>query len=124
MAKTTAWVFGVILLVVGVWGFFQNPVLGIFGVNTLHDIIHLVSGLLLIGAAMAWIGGARMWLIILGVVYAIVAIAGFVVPDLMMSSLNSGMADVWLHALLAIVFLVVGFMDKGEMAMSAPMGSM
>ena len=124
MAKTAAWVFGAILAIVGIWGFVQAPVLGIFNVNALHNIVHLASGLLLLGAAMGWFGSARMMLIILGVVYAIVAVLGFIMPDFMMSLLMSDMVDAWLHVALAVVFLGVAFMEKEEGGMQSSMGGM
>ncbi len=47
-AKTAAIVIGVIFLAVGILGFFPNPLVsptGLFAVNTVHNLIHIVSGL-------------------------------------------------------------------------------
>jgi hypothetical protein len=119
MAKTAAYVFGAILTVVGLWGFVQNPVLGIFDANTAHSVVHLVSGLLLLGAAMWW--DSAWMLIVLGVVYAIVAVWGLLVPGNILGLIDNSTADNWLHVALAVVFLIVGFMGRGE---SEPMGTM
>jgi len=123
MAKTAAYIFGAILAIVGIWGFIQNPVLGIFDVNTLHNIVHLASGLLLLAVAMWAAGRVGMTLIALGVVYLVVAVLQFVAPDLTMSLLNTTAADLWLHVALAVVFIAVGWMSRGDSgpAMQAPM---
>jgi hypothetical protein len=117
MAKTAAYIFGAVLAVVGVWGFFQNPVLDIFTVNTLHNIVHLASGLVLLAAAM-W-GRSVMALMTLGVVYLVVAVLQFVMPDLTASLLNTNSTDLGLHVALAVVFIAVAWMSKGS---SAPAG--
>ena len=39
-AKNTTYTLGVILLVLGVWGFFQDPVLGVFAVNTTTNLFY------------------------------------------------------------------------------------
>jgi uncharacterized protein DUF4383 len=121
MAKTAAWIFGAILAIVGIWGFVQNPVLNIFAVNSLHNIVHLASGLLLLAVAMWWSGKAGMTLVALGVIYLVVAILQLVAPDLTQSLLNTSVEDLWLHVALAVVFIVVGWMGKDESA--APMAS-
>lgn len=114
--------FGAVLAIVGVWGFVQNPVFDIFAVNTLHNLVHLASGLLLLAVAM-WAPGKTAWtLIVLGVVYAAVVVLQLVAPDLAVSLLNADMADLWLHVALAVVFIAVGWAGKGSApAMQAPM---
>ena len=44
--RTYAIILGVVLLVLGIWGFIQAPVLTIFGVNTTQNILHLIGGVL------------------------------------------------------------------------------
>lgn len=124
MAKTASYIFGAVLAVVGVWGFVQNPVLDIFAVNTLHNVVHLASGLLLLAVAMWWADKAGLALIVLGAVYLVVAILQLVMPELTMSLLNTSPEDLWLHVALAVVFIAVGWMGKGESSsasMQAPM---
>lgn len=87
----------------------MNPILGLFEVNTLHNLVHLVSGVVALIAASMSVSASRSYLVIFGIVYAIVTIAGFLnfapVNDLLM--ING--ADNWLHLLITVVFLVVGF---------------
>ncbi len=98
--QTWAKVIGVILLLVGVVGFFMGDMVFMFGVNALHNIVHLVTG-----AVFAWAGFAagapakdvNKWL---GVVYALVGIVGFFG---VLGFLNVNTADNWLHLVIGLV---------------------
>jgi hypothetical protein len=116
MLKTMAKVFGYVLLLVGVLGFIPGAtndglLLGIFEVNTLHNIIHLVTGAVALYAAMqADDKAARTYFQVFGIVYALVAILGFVYGDnAILGLVASNMADTWLHVVIAVVALYMGF---------------
>jgi hypothetical protein len=113
-ARTAAFVLGVVFLIVGVLGYVPNPIVGptgIFVTNNLHNLVHIISGIfLLLGVYTALTPGLALK--ILGVVYAIVAILGFVMMkggDGMMFGIAMNMLDHWLHVVLAIVILAAGF---------------
>ena len=79
MTKTLAKLFGWILLIVGVLGFFGNPIIGMTGyfhANAAHNVVHLLLGVIFLFAAKSDVAAAR-WLKILGVVTILVAILGF-----------------------------------------------
>ena len=105
-------ILGVVLVVVGLLGFFMSsPLLGFFEVDTLHNIIHLASGVVALVVA----GNhsmARMYLIIFGLVYAAVAVIGFVQGNTVLGLFVVNMADHYLHAAIAALCLVVGFGSK------------
>lgn len=115
--KMVAMIGGAVLALVGILGFFAAPdgaLLGIFDVNLLHNIVHLGSGLVLLAAAFINNGASsRITLLVLGAVYALVTIVGFVAADfteeLLGDTTNSItlMPDNILHLLLAIVFIAV-----------------
>lgn len=110
-AKMAAIVLGIVFVVVGLLGFVNNPVLGIFQVNLAHNIIHLVSGLILLAGAYSSLGSG-MALKIIGVVYALVAILGFFLVSadgMLLGFIAMNEADKWLHVVLAIVILAAGF---------------
>ena len=108
-------VLGVVLVLVGLAGFVMaSPLLGLFEVNALHNVIHIVTGALLIWASMQGMGQMMLWGKILGVVYLVVAIVGFVMPD-MFGLMTMNMMDNVLHLVLAAVFLYAGFMQKPGM---------
>lgn len=126
--RLLAMILGWVLVLVGILGFVpgitQNgagPVtghntppstlLGIFEVNILHSIVHLVSGLfLLAGAYVAGGANARMYNIILGAVYIIVFLAGFVPAIADLLAINA--TDAGLHVVLGVVLLAVPFLVK------------
>ncbi len=105
-------ILGVVLVLVGILGFFMsNPLLGIFEVDMLHNIIHLASGaiaLIVAGNQMM----SKMFLIIFGLVYAGVALIGYVQGNTVLGLFAVNMADNILHAAIAAVCLVVGFGAK------------
>ena len=113
MARQFAIVFGAVYVLVGVLGLIlPSPLLGIFGVNLLHDIVHLaIGGLWLFSAFVAPMGpdSARKTSQLIGVVYLLVAILGFVLPDLMSQLLVINMADNFLHLGTAVLALYIGF---------------
>ena len=116
MAKKLAMVFGIVFVLVGLLGFISNPIVGSMGfflTDTIHNIVHLLVGvLLLIGAGM----GARssaLWLKIFGVVYLVLFIDGLVQPSLL-GFIAANTADTYLHLVLGIVLLIAGMSSKGN----------
>src|SRR3989344_3918602 len=74
--KTYAMVIGAVLVLLGLVGFFNHPILGIFGVNIAQDVLHLVGGALILW--LAFKGSAKptnMWV---GIVALAVGILWFV----------------------------------------------
>ena len=43
--KTYALILGIVLFVIGVWGFFSMSILGIFGVNIWQSVLHVIAGI-------------------------------------------------------------------------------
>ena len=124
--KTAALIIGIIFIVVGLLGFVPNPLVsptGLFAVNTAHNLIHLLTGIVIIAGAYSAFG-ARNTLLIFGAVYAVVAIAGFI-PALMtggnmlLGFIHVNDADKWLHVLLAIVILAAGYYLPNERTATA-----
>lgn len=128
MAKTILYVFGVVFTLVGILGFFMaSPLLGIFEVNALHSAIHLATGIIMLAVAYMWSESSRMTAQIFGVVYALVAILGFVMGEgMLLGLIQVNMEDNILHTLVALVLLYAGFTAKDSSpsmggAMSASM---
>src|SRR3954447_21697342 len=122
MVKTAAILFGIVFLAVGILGFVPGVtsdvngmpmLLGIFHVNTAHNFVHLASGIVFLLCGMAGAGPSRTFFKIFGIVYALVAILGFV-PDgpMLLGFLSNNMADAWLHVVLAVSMLYLGFMAR------------
>ena len=118
MAKTMAVLFGIVFLVIGILGFVpavtkDGMLLGIFHVNTAHNAVHLLSGVVALICGMMGVGASRMYFRIFGLVYAAVAIMGFLNPGehtMLLGLISNNTADTWLHVAIAAVSLIVGFM--------------
>jgi len=131
MIKRIALVFGIVFLLVGIAGYLTpggmsmsvDPaalLLGLFPVNMLHNAVHVAFGLWGIVASRSF-AGARNFARIGGVIYAVLAVLGFVVPN-GFGVVPLGGNDIWLHAVLAIGLLAAGFTAKDEVA-AAPVST-
>ena len=119
MVKTAAILFGLVFLLVGILGFVpaitkDEMLLGIFHVNFAHNIVHLASGAVFLLCGMAGAGPSRMFFRVFGIVYALVAALGFYNGDQPIFGLiSNNMPVVWLHVVLALVMLFLGFGTSG-----------
>lgn len=128
MVQNLAWVFGIVFLVVGVFGFVpgitvDNVLLGIFHVEALHSIIHIISGLAALAAAWGMYN-ARLYFQVFGVVYAVVTVLGFIQGDNVLGLFAVNMADNVLHLVIAAVALWAGFWMKEGRAAGAVQSAM
>lgn len=120
MLKTLANVFGVVFVLIGVLGFVpgittDGHLLGIFDVSTLHNIIHLLSGIAAFALASSGEKGARTYFQVFGVVYGIVTVLGFIQGNTVLGLIGVNMADNLLHLAITAVALYAGFgMKPGE----------
>jgi hypothetical protein len=110
-ADLLAKIFGLVFLLVGIIGFIPNPLVsetGYFQVNEAHNLIHIVTGLLFLAGAYF---DAPVWTIrAIAVLYTIVAIVGFAIPENpLFGVVAMNVADHWLHAAFAVVLLLIGF---------------
>lgn len=115
MLKTAAIVFGIALLGSGILGFVpaatpNDHLLGLFHVNTLHNIIHIISGAIALFAGLNSERASRIYFQVFGVIYALVAVLGFVSGDQpLLGVVANNQADIWLHLAIAAIALVLGF---------------
>lgn len=119
MVKSLAILFGIVFLVVGILGFVPAAtkdmdgmpmLLGIFHVNFAHNLVHLASGAVFLLCGLAGAGPSRMFFRIFGIVYALVAVLGFMKGDgMLLGLISNNTADTWLHVVLAAVMLFIGF---------------
>jgi hypothetical protein len=87
-----------------------SKALGIFPVNLLHNIVHLLSGLWGLAAARSW-GSAKSFFVWGGVIYAALTVLAFVSPSGFGLVPLAG-PDIALHCLVAIVMLGIGLTAK------------
>ena len=110
MAKSYAVVVGAVLALVGILGFVKSEFMGLH-FNTTHNLIHLLSGV--IGLAAGLTGGgknAKTFAQVFGVVYTLVALAGFVgVPAALTTMLNLDTPYNLIHVAVGLLGLLAGF---------------
>ncbi|MES2971308.1 MAG: DUF4383 domain-containing protein [Patescibacteria group bacterium] len=121
MLKTLANVFGAVFLLIGVLGFVpgvtsDGKLLGIFDVSTLHNIIHIASGVAAFALAASGPKGARTYFQVFGIVYAVVTVVGFIQGDTVLGLIGVNMADNLLHLVITAVALYAGFGMKATEA--------
>jgi hypothetical protein len=124
LAKLYAQFVGIVLTLVGIVSFFSflqlRPLssalapgnglvpggsyylLGIFAVNPLHNVIHILTGLLALGV---WLYGGgryvRWYALVFGAVYAVVTLVGIVQGNTLLGLIPINLPDDILHTLLA-----------------------
>ncbi len=126
LTQKGALLFGVVFLIVGIAGFIPGLtmdmgsmsiaghgsmalLLGLFQVSVLHNIVHLLFGIVGVAAARS-AGGARLYLLVGGIIYAVLFIYGLFTASMTGAAnfipLNS--ADNVLHAFLAVAMIILG----------------
>lgn len=129
--RTFALVWGILFLVIAasglIPGLLQPPnasdpdlavdamhgrALGLFPVNILHDLVHVIFGLWGLAASRS-LDGAKTYVRVTAVVYALFVVMG------LLPALNTTFGlvplhgnDVWLHLLLAVPAAYFGFVDR------------
>jgi hypothetical protein len=117
-------IFGVVYLLIGVLGFVpalvvptavagQGLLLGIFAVNTIHNLAHLI-----LGAVMLYAGSsaARFWVLTrtLAAVFAVLVVGSVIAPIAEGIAIN--LPDTGLHLVSAIVMAYLAFGTQSETA--------
>lgn len=122
--KQSANIFGWVVLVIGVLGFVPGitsggSLLGIFAVDGLHNLVHIVTGALAIWMARKGDDSARMYFKVFGVIYAVITILGFISGGYILGYISTNAADNILHLVIAALALYLGFGGK-KMSSSNP----
>jgi hypothetical protein len=118
MARLVAAVFGAVYIAAGLAGFvLETPLFGLFDVNTLHNIVHIVLGAILIyGATSTPL--AVMTTRGVGALLVVLGILGIPFPD-GFDLVPLGGNDIWLHLASGAVLLVAGFLGTSPEAATA-----
>jgi len=107
MVQAVAAVFGAIYLVAGVVGFFIHPLLGIFQVNFLHNLVHIAIGIGGLAAASS-LANSKTFCQIVGVIMLLLGLIGIGVAN-PVGLLYIGGADIALHLGTGGVLAYFGF---------------
>jgi hypothetical protein len=117
--RIVATVFGAVYVLVGLLGFAVTGgvgfvategglLLGVFEVNPLHNIAHLLIGGALLIAGLANARAAKVTNTVIGAAYLLLGIVGFFIADTGANILALNTADHFLHLASALVLLGVG----------------
>ncbi len=116
--RVYAQVLGVVLILIGVLGLILGDILllGILNIDVVEDIVHILTGGILayVGFGPVNIGTARSVVIVLGVVYLLVGILGFILPTLLgLIPHGYTVFDNLLHLLLGVLSIAIAFAERG-----------
>ena len=115
MTKTAAKIFGAAFLLAGILGFVpaaapNGMLLGLLHVNPAHNVVHLLTGAIALCVGLASSSASRLFFRIFGVVYAIVAVLGFVYGnEPILGLIANNIPDAWFHLIVAATSLFLGF---------------
>ena len=131
MIKTSAMIFGAILLLLGILAMVPGTIsfvygiphiFGIFAVDATQNAVHIASGVIGLLAASSE-RYAKWYLQVFGLVYTAIALAGFAQGDTVLGVFTVNMAVNLLHAAVAAGLLGCGFgfpAEDGTIRMNPP----
>jgi len=127
--QTFARIFGIVFLIVGVGGFIPGVTqphthpdlavqagsgmeLGLFPVNVLHNLVHLLFGVWGLVASRSF-DGSRLYGRVVAIAYGLLTVLGlFPATNTTFGLVPIYGHDVWLHGLLAAVGAYFGFVQR------------
>lgn len=120
MVRTISYILGAVMALAGIIALAMGgSVLGTFTAGTTLSVSWLVAGIITLVVAIWMPAQSMLWAKIIGVILAIVAVVGFVMSGPVLGLLDNTMANNVLHIVLAIIFLIIGFVPMGR-SMEAP----
>jgi hypothetical protein len=129
--RIVATVFGAVYLLVGLLGFAVTGgvgflategglLLGIFAVNPLHNVAHLLIGAALLVAGLANVRAAKTVNTVVGAAYLLLGVVGFFLVGTAANILALNVPDHFLHLGSAVVLLAIGVgADRGARVATA-----
>jgi hypothetical protein len=114
LARIYAIVFGAVYTLVGLVGFAVAPGLAtgtlvVFPVNVLHNVVHLLVGVL--GVAAFVTGRTVEYARAMAILFAILAVAGFA-PQPLLGLVPLGGSDIALHVATALLGAIAGWLYR------------
>lgn len=111
--KTLGAVYGAIFTLIGILGFFPNPVIdsgdALFQTDAAHNVVHLLIGAVLLVASAMSAAAARKATAYMATLYLLLAAVGFIQfgangdEGELLGFARANSADNWLHVGLAVV---------------------
>jgi hypothetical protein len=112
---------GIVLVAAGLLGFLNTSIAGdganaFLAVDSIHNIVHLLTGLVALGIAFGLKGEQQVNAVIgFGVLYVIIFVAVLASPNLFgLLKVNANAPIHVIHAAVAVVSLAVGYMARSS----------
>jgi hypothetical protein len=124
MLQQAAKIFGYAFIGAGILGFVpgitvDGHLLGIFRVDAVHNLVHIVSGAAALYAAYKSEHASHIYFQVFGVVYGLVTVVGlFYRNDPILGIMAHNGADIVLHLLISAAALYLGFGVKEHRTMA------
>ena len=127
--QRVAQLFGVVFILVAILGFVASgssmeadsmtapKLLGLFPVNLLHNVVHLLFGVWGLVASRSF-SGAKTYGLIGGLAYIVLACLGVIAPDTF-GMIPIGDNNIWLHGLLGVALLLAAITARKTAAVTA-----
>ena len=124
MAKTLTNIFAIIFILLGLLGFVSNPLIGInalFATDAMHNVLHLVLGVVLLLVAFWANKNLLLWLKIIGALVFLLGVFGiFTVPStggtLLGFAFTNGASN-WFHLIIGVAIFASGIYGKNDTIM-------
>lgn len=124
-------IFGAVYVAVGLLGFMVTGtvafsatsgelLIGVFEVNPLHNVAHLVIGAALLIGGLASVMAAKITNGTVGAVYLLLGIIGFFIENTTLNVLALNSADHYLHLITAVVLIAVALAADRNVTSEAP----
>jgi hypothetical protein len=131
MLKKALVIFGIVYILLAILGIGMllagnhtdghHMLLGVFRLDVMHDLVHMLSGVVALATAVfGTYAHARLYFQVFGVIYALVAVVGFVQGHTVLGLFVINMADNYLHVAIALASLALGFLTKKTMGGATP----
>jgi len=117
--KTASLLLGIIFLAAGLLGFVPNPIIGmhdaIFHADTVHSIVHIVSGLFFLFFALAMPEKAHVFMMAFGAIYFLIGVLGMINigsegTTQLLGFLHVNGADNYFHMGMGAISFLAGFL--------------
>ena len=125
-AKTSALIIGLIFIAFGILGFVDNPIIGtsdkaIFHADTIHNAVHIGSGILFLLFALAAPGSTGAFMVVFGIIYLAIGVIGLISfgtqgMGKVLGILSVNGADNILHVALGVVIFIAGIASRKTVA--------
>lgn len=115
-----SWAFFAAFIASGLLGFIPNSILGeggVFAANTGHNLVHIVSALAFAGVAMLGNKRSVQFMLVFGVIYALVGLVGFSVTSehshgMLLGFIHINTLDNFLHLGLGVAIFIGGTISQ------------